>query len=69
MMDGGTLVAEVPIDAYGNYYTTQDLGLPDAVIQPVVLDASGAVVNQMPWPTESGSCNQCHTPVLRVIAP
>jgi len=69
MMDGGTLVAEVPIDAYGNFYTTQDLGLPDAVIQPVVVDASGTVVNQMPWPTESGSCNQCHTPVLRVIVP
>jgi mono/diheme cytochrome c family protein len=69
MMDGGTLVVEVPIDALGNYYTTEALGLPDAVIQPVVLDATGAVVGQMPWPTESGSCNQCHTPVKRVIVP
>jgi hypothetical protein len=67
--DGGTLLVEVPIDAYGNFYTTEDLGLPDNAYVPVVRDAAGNVVNQMPWPTESGSCNQCHTPVARVVFP
>ena len=67
--ESGTLLIEVPIDAYGNYYTTQDLGLPARSIVPVVLDAEGELVNQMPWPTESGSCNQCHTPVKRVTLP
>lgn len=67
--DSGTLLIEVPIDAYGNFYTTEDLGLPELAIVPAVFDAEGTLVNQMPWPTESGSCNQCHTPVRRVIVP
>ena len=67
--DTGTLVVELPVDGLGNYYTTMDLGLPQTAVQPVVIDASGAEVNRMPWPTESGSCNQCHTPVRRVEFP
>lgn len=66
VVDGGALLLALPVDALGNFYTTVDLGLPDAPVQPLVLDGSGVAVNQMPWPTESASCNQCHTPGLRV---
>jgi hypothetical protein len=65
----GELLLELPIDGLGNFYTTAELGLPEVAVQPVLLDAAGEVVNQMPWPTESASCNQCHTPVMRVILP
>ena len=57
------------MDAYGNFYTTTDLGLPGSPVQPAVLDAQGIEVNRMPWTTESASCNQCHTPVRRVQFP
>lgn len=67
--DTGTLLVELPVDGLGNYYTTIDLGLPQTAIQPVVVDATGAEVNRMPWPSESASCNQCHTPVKRVTFP
>ena len=67
--DTGTLLVELPVDGLGNYYTTMDLGLPQTVIQPVVVDATGAEVSRMPWATESASCNQCHTPVKRVTFP
>jgi hypothetical protein len=65
----GTLVATLEVDGLGNFYTTADLGLPDAAVQPVVVDPDGQVVNMMPWTTESASCNQCHTPGLRVLMP
>lgn len=65
----GALVATLPIDASGNFYTTSDLGLPAEPVQPVVRYPDGSLANQMPWPTESASCNQCHTPVARVVMP
>jgi hypothetical protein len=65
----GALVIEIPIDTMGNFYTTAEIGLPDVPVLPVVLDAEGQAVTQMPWPTESASCNQCHTPVKRVVVP
>lgn len=67
--DTGAMLVVLPVDALGNFYTTLDLGLPQTFVVPVVVDASGAEVNRMPWPTESGSCNQCHTPVRRVEFP
>ncbi|MBM4393979.1 MAG: hypothetical protein FJ090_22865 [Deltaproteobacteria bacterium] len=67
--DGGTMLLELPIDALGNFYTTTDLGLPQSPVQPLLLDAAGTEVDRMPWPTESASCNQCHTPVIRVAFP
>jgi hypothetical protein len=65
----GTLLIDVPIDLNGNFYTTEDLGLPGVAIVPVVIDGDGEPVNQMPWPTESGACNHCHTPARRVLMP
>jgi hypothetical protein len=67
--EAGTLLVELPIDASGNFYTTDDLGLPDVPVQPVVVAPDGTEVNQMPWPSESAACNQCHTPGLRVTMP
>lgn len=67
--DTGAMLLELPIDALGNYYTTTDLGLPQVAVQPVLVDAAGDEANRMPWPTESASCNQCHTPVIRVAFP
>jgi hypothetical protein len=67
--DTGTLLAELPVDGLGNFYTTTELGLPEVPVVPVVLDSAGVEVNRMPWPTESASCNQCHTPVIRVSFP
>ncbi|MEQ1507856.1 MAG: hypothetical protein ABMB14_36850, partial [Myxococcota bacterium] len=65
----GTLVASLPIDSAGNFFTTEDVGLPGAPLQPVIVDPDGGRVNQMPWATESAACNHCHTPGLRVVMP
>ncbi|MES2640198.1 MAG: hypothetical protein V4850_11965 [Myxococcota bacterium] len=65
----GNEVGVVPIDAYGNFYTTADMGYPDANLFPTVHDSEGTLVNAMPWPTTSGACNHCHTPVKRVAFP
>jgi hypothetical protein len=65
----GELVIELPIDAFGNFYTTADIGLPDVPVQPAIVDPDGVVVNQMGWTTESAACNHCHTPRVRVLMP
>ncbi len=65
VQDGAEL-ARLDVDANGNFYTTMLLGLPDAAILPVVLDAGGETVHSMPFPTTSGACNHCHTPARRV---
>jgi len=65
VLDGRELL-RLPVDANGNFYTTQEIGLPDNAVLPVVLDEAGETVHGMPFPTTSGACNHCHTPAFRV---
>jgi hypothetical protein len=63
---GGKLVMTIKGDMLGNVFTTDALPLPDKDLWPVVKNADGTLVNNMPFPTGSGACNQCHRPDRRV---
>jgi hypothetical protein len=63
---GGTLVIAVQGDGLGNVFTTDPLPFPDKDLFPVVKSGDGALINQMPFPTGSGACNQCHRADKRV---
>ncbi len=52
---------ELAVDALGNFYTTEDLGLDTGVLSVTVEAADGSGTKSMPWPTRSGACNHCHT--------
>jgi hypothetical protein len=64
---GGTVVAEIPGDAFGNVFTTEPMPFPDIELFPVVYSADGTLRNQMPFPVSSGACNLCHKPGFEVI--
>jgi hypothetical protein len=49
------------VDALGNFYTTDDVGLDAGSLSVTVEGANGAGRTSMPWPTLSGACNHCHT--------
>ncbi|MFM2151936.1 MAG: hypothetical protein RL199_371 [Pseudomonadota bacterium] len=49
------------VDALGNFYTTEDVGLDAGVLTVTVEGADGLGRTAMPWPTLSGACNHCHT--------
>jgi hypothetical protein len=67
---GGAMVARLTGDALGNVFTTDDLGLPDRDLFPLVFSADRALTAQMPFPTISGACNTCHKPGFEVrVAP
>lgn len=51
----------VAVDALGNFYTTEDVGLDASELTVTVEGANGAGRTAMPWPTLSGACNHCHT--------
>ena len=51
----------VAVDALGNFYTTDDVGLDASELTVTVEGANGAGRTAMPWPTLSGACNHCHT--------
>lgn len=53
-------------DALGNVFTTEALPLPDQALFAVVRSRDGKLRNQMPFPTASGACNQCHRPGFTV---
>lgn len=57
---GGTVVAELRGDAFGNVFTTDPMPFPDVDLFPVVLSADGTRRGQMPFPVSSGACNICH---------
>jgi mono/diheme cytochrome c family protein len=59
---GGAPAFVVEGDALGNVFTTAALPLPDRPLFVVVRSRDGALRNQMPFPTSSGACNQCHRP-------
>jgi len=58
---GGPVKKELAVDALGNFYTTEDLGLDTGVLSVSVEAADGSGRKAMPWPTRSGACNHCHT--------
>jgi hypothetical protein len=60
LRDGeGALVLAVPIDALGNFYTTEPLPLPDTPLFPSIVFEDGVRL-AMPFPTRSAACNVCH---------
>ena len=72
VVSGGTVTLSVPgstgpakkvvaVDALGNFYTTEDVGLDAGVLNVAVEGPEGAGHTAMPWPTLSGACNHCHT--------
>lgn len=63
---GGTVVAELRGDAFGNVFTTDPMPFPDVELFVAVYSADGALRNQMPFPVSSGACNLCHKPGFEV---
>lgn len=56
----GDLVARIEVDGLGNFFTTDELPLPDTALFPTVYSPDGAARNYMPFPTASAACNVCH---------
>jgi len=48
-------------DSLGNFYTTEEVPLPEAPLFVRVSSADGSLTNAMPFPISNGSCNHCHT--------
>jgi hypothetical protein len=63
---GGELIVSLQADLDGNFYSTDAVGLENVRRFVVVKGARETV--EMPFPTESGACNLCHSPSLRVRA-
>jgi len=58
---GGPALHTIDVDAFGNFYTTRDVGLDKASLFVAVEAADGTKGASMPFPTLSGACNHCHT--------
>jgi len=58
---GGPALHTIDVDAFGNFYTTRDVGLDTASLFVAVEAADGTKGASMPFPTLSGACNHCHT--------
>ena len=58
---GGQALHTIDVDAFGNFYTTRDVGLEKASLFVAVEAADGSKRAPMPFPTLSGACNHCHT--------
>jgi cytochrome c551/c552 len=61
----GEVVLSLPTDKNGNFYSTEAIDLETVKRWVFVKGSSGN--NGMPFPTQSGACNLCHTPSLRVV--
>jgi hypothetical protein len=53
-------------DRLGNVFTTDEMPFPDRALFVRVRSADGKLRRQMPFPTLSGACNQCHRPGFEV---
>ena len=53
-------VATVEVDAFGNFYSTEPLPLPEEALFVIVERSDGAGRNFMGWPTLTAACNACH---------
>lgn len=62
----GDVVAELEVDGFGNFFTTEPLPLPEQALFPSVVSADGVLTASMPFPTISASCNVCHSGGFRV---
>ncbi|MGA3013769.1 MAG: hypothetical protein ABSD71_07010 [Bacteroidales bacterium] len=61
----GTLIAVLPIDAKGNFYTSNLVSFSSG-LYPGVKSASGET-RYMQSSTKSGDCNSCHISLKRII--
>ena len=57
----GELLIELPVDANGNVYTTEDIDFFGQAVFPHIVNGNGNTLS-MPFPTNSGACNMCHQP-------
>lgn len=62
----GEVVAELELDASGNFYTTEPLPIPEEAVVPRILGRDGAMIGVMPFPTVSAACNLCHAGSARL---
>lgn len=60
VVDSSVVLTTLEVDGNGNFYTTQDVPVPEESVFPVVISSNGTDTNQMPFPTLSASCNVCH---------
>ncbi|NDP27131.1 MAG: hypothetical protein GZ087_06865 [Flavobacterium sp.] len=58
----GTLIATLPVDAKGNFYTTNNVNF-SAGLYPLV--AGATATNSMSSSITTGACNSCHDGVSR----
>lgn len=56
----GALIVRIEADASGNFYTTEELPLPDTPLFPTAVSDDEQRRRSMPWPTASAACNVCH---------
>lgn len=63
----GDLVIALEGDAYGNFFTTEEVMFPNVELFVVVKSEDSAMSNSMPFPTSSGACNICHNEQRRVV--
>jgi len=61
----GNLILTLPVDAKGNFYTTNSVNF-SAGLYPAVKSASGET-RYMQSSTTNGNCNSCHTSGHRII--
>jgi hypothetical protein len=61
----GAVVALLPVDAKGNFYTTTYFDFGDG-LYPQVKSPSGEV-RYMQSSTKNGNCNSCHDKTRRII--
>ena len=62
---GGTLVALLPVDAKGNFYTSNSVNFTNG-LYPGVKSPSGEI-RYMQSSTTIGDCNSCHIATKRII--
>jgi len=65
----GDLVVRIEVDGLGNFFTTDELPLPETSLFPTVYGPDGAARNYMPFPTTSAACNVCHVGSFVVRVP
>ena len=66
---GGDLVLRIAADSNGNFYTTEELPLPNSALFPTVYDRDDKPRNAMPFPTSSAACNVCHVGGAVILVP
>jgi hypothetical protein len=55
---GGTVVKTIEVDAFGNFYTTEDISFGNGLY--VAVYGTNGEQKYMPSPITNGKCNACH---------